>query len=50
MELIETVENFAGHGYAVLASCGAEQMSGFNDERQISLYTVFKLMRLHLVS
>ena len=28
-------------GFAVLASCGAEQSSGFNEERKISLYTSF---------
>lgn len=41
IDITETVENFAGHGYAVLASCGAEQFSGFNGETQISLYTSF---------
>ena len=41
INITDTVENFAGHGYAVLASCGAEQYSGFNDDRQISLYTSF---------
>ncbi len=41
IDITETVEGFAGHGYAVLASCGAEETSGFNDDRQISLYTNF---------
>lgn len=41
IDITETVENFAGYGHAVLASCGAEQISGFNNERQISLYTSF---------
>ncbi len=37
IEISEIAENFAGCGYAVLASCGAEQASGFNDDRRISL-------------
>ncbi len=37
----EMIEQFVGYGYAVLASCGAEQVSGFNDNRGISLYTSF---------
>lgn len=41
MDINDTVESFAGHGYAVLASCGAEQYSSFNDYRKISLYTSF---------
>ena len=41
MALSETVESFAGKGYAVLASCGSEQNSGFNPDRPISLYTSF---------
>ena len=41
MALSETVESFAGKGYAVLASCGSEQNSGFNPDRSISLYTSF---------
>lgn len=35
------VEEFAGRGYAVMASCGAEQKSGFDEDRKISLYTRF---------
>lgn len=41
MEVFEMVENFAGHGYAVMASCSSEQFSGFNQEKKISLYTSF---------
>lgn len=41
MDINGTVENFVGHGCAVLASCGAEQTSGFNNDRKISLYTSF---------
>lgn len=37
----ESVEKFVGYGYAVFASCGAAEMSGFNDERKISTYTSF---------
>lgn len=41
IDIDETVEHFAGRGFAVLASCGVEQFSGFNDDRGISLYTSF---------
>lgn len=41
IDINEMVEHFAGHGFAVLASCGAEQCSGFNEDRKISLYTSF---------
>ena len=41
MNMNETVEHFAGHGFAVMASCGANEFSGFHDERQMSLYTSF---------
>lgn len=41
IDLDETVEHFAGRGFAVLASCGAEQFSGFDEDRKISLYTSF---------
>lgn len=37
----ETIEQFAGHGFAVMAACGAEEYSGFNPNRMISLYTSF---------
>ncbi len=39
MDINETTEHFAERGFAVLDSYGAEQFSGFNEERQISLYT-----------
>lgn len=41
IDIDETVEHFAGRGFAVLASCGAEQYSGFNKDKEISLYTSF---------
>ena len=41
LDIDETVEHFAGHGFAVLASCGAEQFSGFNEDKKISLYTSY---------
>lgn len=41
IDIDETVEYFAGRGFAVLASCGAEQYSGFNEDKEISLYTSF---------
>lgn len=41
MDINETVEHFAGRGFAVLASCGAEQVSTFEESRKISLYTSF---------
>lgn len=37
----DTVEYFVGRGYAVMASCGSEQTSGFNHARRISMYTSF---------
>lgn len=37
----KTVEHFAGRGFAVLASCGANQSSGFDEANEISLYTSF---------
>lgn len=40
-DIEKTIEEFAGHGYAVLASCGPDQESGFNESRKISLYTSF---------
>lgn len=40
-DIEKTVGEFAGHGYAVLASCGANQVSGFNFPREMSLYTSF---------
>lgn len=41
LNIDETVEHFAGRGFAVMASCGAEQYSGFNKDKEISLYTSF---------
>lgn len=41
MDAAESIELFAGHGYAVMASCGADQISGFDKDRQMSLYTRF---------
>lgn len=41
LDLEETVNTFVGHGYAVLASSGADQTSGFNSERKLSTYTTF---------
>ena len=41
IDINETVEHFAGRGFAVLASCGADQYSGFNEDNEISLYTSF---------
>lgn len=35
------IEKFAGYGYAVMASCGASQKSGFDHSKKISLYTRF---------
>ena len=41
IDIDETVEHFAGRGFAVLASCGSEQCSGFDEDKEISLYTSF---------
>ena len=41
LDLSETIETFVGRGYAVLASCSAEQTSGFEPNRQLSTYTSF---------
>lgn len=41
MDINESIDLFAGHGYAVMASCGADQTSGFDEDRQMSLYTRF---------
>lgn len=37
----ETVNEFAGHGFAVMTSCGVEEVSGFHPDKRISLYTSF---------
>lgn len=36
-----SIDTFVGHGCAVLASCGANETSGFNNNENISLYTSF---------
>lgn len=36
-----SIDQFVGHGYAVMASCAADQTSGFRSDRQMSLYTGF---------
>ncbi|WP_394910632.1 caspase domain-containing protein [uncultured Robinsoniella sp.] len=41
IDINETTDQFAGRGYAVLASCGADEYSGFDNDRQISKYTSF---------
>lgn len=41
LQIEQCVDTFAGVGYAVLAACGAEQLSGFHPSRGISLYTSF---------
>lgn len=41
LDLSETIETFVGCGYAVLASCSAEQTSGFEPNRQLSTYQLF---------
>jgi hypothetical protein len=41
MDIVQNVNDFAGHGCAVLASCGSEESSGFNNQKRISLYTGF---------
>lgn len=35
------IEDFVGHGCAVMASCGANEVSGFNSESFLSTYTGF---------
>jgi len=40
-DISTAVEKFIGSGYAVMASCGPEQESGFDNNRNISLYTRF---------
>lgn len=41
LDLSRNIDSFVGRGYAVLASCGADQSSGFNENFQISCYTKF---------
>lgn len=38
---IRSIEDFVGHGCAVMASCGANEVSGFNSEALLSTYTSF---------
>lgn len=40
-DINETVNEFAGKGYAVFASCSSEQVSGFHPLRNLSLFTCF---------
>lgn len=40
-DITKSLDEFVGNGYAVLASCGANENSGFNEDRQISLFTGF---------
>lgn len=35
------INRFVGYGYAVMSSCNSEETSGFNSERNISIYTGF---------
>ena len=39
--ITDDVDNFAGSGIAILASCGANEQSGFDSNRSISLFTRF---------
>lgn len=48
IDLLNTIETFAGYGYAVLASCGANQTSSFREERELSIYTSFFVDALNL--
>ena len=41
LDFSNTIDAFAGKGYAVLASCGCNEFSGFNRKRLLSLYTSF---------
>lgn len=40
-EFYSAIDDFVGGGCAVLASCGAEQTSSFEDNRKLSIYTSF---------
>ena len=37
----QTVREFAGYGYAVMASCSADEISGFHPELKMSLFTSY---------
>lgn len=41
IDITQMVSSFAGHGYAVLASCSSQEKSGFHPTKKISLYTSF---------
>lgn len=41
IDIDETIEQFVGHGFAIMASCGSDETSGFHNTRGISLYTSF---------
>ncbi len=38
---INSIEDLVGHGCAVMASCGANELSGFNPDKALSTYTSF---------
>lgn len=38
---INSIEDLVGHGCAVMASCGANELSGFNPDEALSTYTSF---------
>ena len=40
-DINDDIESFAGSGIAVLSSCNANEVSGFDNEKQISLFTKF---------
>lgn len=40
-DINEDIDRFAGTGIAILASCGANETSGFDDAKPISLFTRF---------
>ena len=37
----DTIDEFFEHGYAVMASCSQDELSGFNADRKISRYTSY---------
>lgn len=41
MDIDNTIDYLSGRGFAVMASCRAEQCCGFNEDRKMSLYTSF---------
>lgn len=40
-DIKDDIESFVGSGIAILSSCGANEVSGFDNEKQISLFTKF---------